>query len=635
MSANPSVATPNERARREAVPPERGLWSWLTTVDHKRIGMMYIGTSLLFLIAGGVEAVIIRLQLARPDNHLVSAYLYNQLFTMHGITMIFLVIMPMMTGFINLVVPIQIGARDVAFPRLNALSLWLFMGAGVMLYAGWFLGGTPDSGWFNYVPISELAYNPGLGIDWYDLGIQISGVSTLLTGINFLTTILNLRAPGMSFLRLPMFVWTTLVFTLLIVFAFPPLTVDLFLQTFDRLFGAQFFTVSSGGAPLLWANLFWVFGHPEVYIMMMPGFGIISEIVPVMSKKPLFGYSAMVLSSMAIGFLSFMVWVHHMFDLGFGPWVNAIFALTSMLIAVPTGVKVFNWLATMWGGQVQLNTAMLWVFGFLVTFVIGGMSGVMLALAPADLQFNNSYFVVAHFHYVLVGGSLFTLFAATYYWFPKFTGRLLDERLGRWHFWLVFLGFNVTFFPMHLLGLMGMPRRIYTYAPHLGLTFWNQVSTAGILLLTAGLVAFYVNLIASWVHGQKAAQDPWDGRTLEWALPAPVPAYNFAYIPQVRGRDPWWVEKRAGQATLLAAPAAEAESAHGIHLPAPTPLPLYLALAIEVAAFGLVYRSHWVAPAGFFLVAILLHRSMFTKDPGRVVYPEAATATEVGTAPLA
>ncbi|MCL6562744.1 MAG: cbb3-type cytochrome c oxidase subunit I [Firmicutes bacterium] len=579
--------------------------------------MMYIGTSLVFLIAGGIEAFLLRLQLAQPNGHLLSAYFYNQLFTMHGITMIFLVIMPMMTGFINLVVPIQIGARDVAFPRLNALSLWLFMGAGVMLYAGWFLGGTPDSGWFNYVPISELQYNPGLGIDWYDIGIQISGISTLLTGINFLTTILKLRAPGMTLLRLPMFVWTTLVFTFLIVFAFPPLTVDLFLQTFDRLFGAQFFTVGPGGAPLLWANLFWVFGHPEVYIMMMPGFGIISEIVPVMSKKPLFGYSAMVLSSMAIGFLSFMVWVHHMFDLGFGPWVNAIFALTSMLIAVPTGVKVFNWLATMWGGQVRLNTAMLWVFGFIITFVIGGMSGVMLALAPADLQFNNSYFVVAHFHYVLIGGSLFTLFAATYYWFPKFTGRFLNEHLGRWHFWLTFIGFNATFFPMHFLGLMGMPRRIYTYGPHLGLTFWNQISTEGVLVLTAGVVVFYVNLIVSYTQGEKAAQDPWDGRTLEWAIPSPVPVYNFRHIPLVRGRDPWWLEKTEGEGKMHPAPDLVAREEAGIHLPSPTPVPLYLALAIELAGFGLVYRSLWVGPLGLILIFVLLHRSMFTRDPGQ------------------
>jgi cytochrome c oxidase subunit 1 len=612
------------------VPPKTGLWSWLTTVDHKRIGMMYIGTSLVFLIAGGIEAFLLRLQLAQPNGHLLSAYLYNQLFTMHGITMIFLVIMPMMTGFINLVVPIQIGARDVAFPRLNALSLWLFMGAGVMLYAGWFLGGTPDSGWFNYVPIRELQYNPGLGIDWYDIGIQISGISTLLTGINFLTTILNLRAPGMTLLRLPMFVWTTLVFTLLIVFAFPPLTVDLFLQTFDRLFGAQFFTVGPGGAPLLWANLFWVFGHPEVYIMMMPGFGIISEIVPVMSKKPLFGYSAMVLSSMAIGFLSFMVWVHHMFDLGFGPWVNAIFALTSMLIAVPTGVKVFNWLATMWGGHVRLNTAMLWVFGFIITFVIGGMSGVMLALAPADLQFNNSYFVVAHFHYVLIGGSLFTLFAATYYWFPKFTGRFLNEHLGRWHFWLTFFGFNATFFPMHFLGLMGMPRRIYTYAPHLGLTFWNQISTEGVLVLTAGIVVFYVNLIVSYTQGEKAAQDPWDGRTLEWSIPSPVPVYNFRHIPLVRGRDPWWLEKTEGEGRMHPAPDLVAQEDSGIHLPSPTPVPLYLAGAIVLAGFGLVYRSLWVGPLGLALIFVLLHRSMFTRDPGQRLRLQPTEEAEVG-----
>ncbi|MCL6561450.1 MAG: cytochrome c oxidase subunit I [Firmicutes bacterium] len=599
----------------------RGLWSWLTTVDHKRIGQMYMGAGLFFFLLAGIEAFLMRLQLAQPDAHVVSAALFNQLFTMHGVTMVFLAGMPLLIGFINLVVPIQIGARDVAFPRLNALSLWLFIGGGLMLYTSWFFGGAPDAGWFNYVPISAGEFSPGPGVDFYDIGLQISGIGTLMTGINFLTTIINLRAPGMSWLRLPMFVWATFVTSLLIVFAFPPLTVNLFLQTFDRLFGAHFFTVSAGGSPLLWANLFWVFGHPEVYILIMPAFGIISEVVPVMSRRPLFGYTTMVLSVMAIGFLSFMVWVHHMFDLGYGPWVNSIFALSSMLIAVPTGVKIFNWLTTMWGGQVRMNTAMHWVFGFLITFVVGGMSGVMLALAPADLQFNNSYFVVAHFHYVLIGGTLFAIFAGMYYWFPKYTGRFLNERLGKWQFWLVFIGFNVTFFPMHFLGLMGMPRRIYTYAPHLGLTLWNSISTDGVYILTAGMIIGAINVLWSYGHGELAAADPWDGRTLEWAIPSPPPAYNFEYIPLVRGLDAFWVEKRYGNGRMLPAP----EEHHGppgtIHMPSPTAMPLFLALSIIVAGYGLILHSLVLDIIGFGFVAVGIYRSMFTVDHGYFVRP--------------
>lgn len=602
----------------------RGLWSWLTTVDHKRIGLMYMMWAALWFGVGGAEAFMIRLQLRVPNNHFVSAALYNQLFTMHGITMIFFAVMPMLAGFMNLIVPLQIGARDVAFPRLNALSLWLFVCAGLMLNSSWFLGGAPDAGWFNYVPISELKYSPGLGVTFYDLAIQIAGVSTLLTGINFMVTILNMRAPGMRLLRMPLFTWTALTTTILIIFAFPPLTVNLFLQTFDRVFNAQFFTVSTGGSPLLWANLFWVFGHPEVYILILPAFGVISEVIPTFSRKPLFGYTVMVLSTLVIGFLAFMVWVHHMFDLGYGPWINSIFALTSMLIAVPTGVKVFNWLATMWGGQVRMTVAMHWVIGFLICFVVGGMSGVMLAVAPADLQFNNSYFVVAHFHYVLIGGSLFALFAGIYYWLPKFTGRLLSEKAGKWHFWLVFIGFNVTFFPMHFLGFMGMPRRIFTYAPGLGLTFWNEVATYGVFILAAGMIVGVANVVWSLAKGQKAVADPWDGRTMEWAIPTPPPEYNFAEIPLVRGRDAFWIEKQYGTGRMLPAPLAEDPHAPRgkIHMPTPTVLPLCLALAITLAGYGLVYGSLATSVIGFAAVAVTLQRSMFAVDQGIFVEVE-------------
>jgi cytochrome c oxidase subunit I len=600
------------------------LVSWLSAVDHKKIAILYLSAGLFFFLVGGVEAFIMRLQLAAPDQHVVSAAAFNELFTMHGTTMIFLGVMPLLIGFVNAVVPLQIGARDVAFPRLNALSFWLFFVGGLMLNTSWFLGGAPNAGWFNYEPISGPQFNPGVGIDFYDIGLQIAGIGTLISAINFVVTIVNMRAPGMSFMRLPMFVWTTFVTMILILFAFPPLTVNLFLQTFDRLFGAQFFNAGSGSSPLLWANLFWIFGHPEVYILILPAFGIISEVVPVFARKPLFGYASMVLATMAIGFLSFMVWVHHMFTLGYGPWVNAIFALTSMLIAVPTGVKVFNWLATMWGGRIRFTTAMLWAVGFLFCFTVGGMSGVMLALAPADLQFNNSYFVVAHFHYVLIGGSLFALFAGIYYWFPKITGRLLNERMGKWNFWLVFIGFNVTFFPMHFLGLMGMPRRIFTYPAGLGFTFWNQVATDGVFILAAGIVVFLVNLMQSLRRGAKAANDPWDARTLEWSIPSPPPAYNFAHIPVVRGHDAWWVEKHHGNGRMIAAQ----EEHHGppgmIHLPKPTMVPFALAVTLMATGYGFIFRQLWLEILGLAVLAVVLHRSMFERDPGEYVRIEEA-----------
>ena len=611
---------------------ENKLVSWLSVVDHKRIAQLYLLAGLLFFLTGGVEAFIMRLQLAHPNGHVVSAVLFNQLFTMHGTTMSFLAIMPMLIGFVNAVLPLQIGARDVAYPRLNALSFWLFLAGGLLLNSSWFLGGAPNAGWFNYVPISNPPYSPGLGVDFYDIGLQIAGIGTLMTGINFLVTLVNLRAPGMRLMRLPMFTWTVLVTMVLILFAFPPLTVTLFLQTFERLFGAQFFSVAAGGNPLLWSNMFWIFGHPEVYILILPAFGIISEVVPVFSRKPLFGYTSMVLATLAIGFLSFMVWVHHMFTLGYGPFVNSIFALTSMMIAIPTGVKVFNWLATMWGGQIRFTTSMLWAIGFLFCFVLGGMSGVMLAIAPADLQYNNSYFVVAHFHYVLIGGTLFALFAGIYYWFPKMTGRMLSERLGKWNFWLTLIGFNITFFPMHFLGLMGMPRRIYTYAPGNGFTFWNEVSTFGVFILAAGVLLFVVNLFTSLQRGEKAVADPWDGRSLEWSISSPAPAYNFAKIPLVRGADPFWLEKMHGNGRMLPAPGQEHH--HGppntVHMPRPTMIPLIIAAALLILGYGFIYHALVVEILGFLVLVVGLHRSMFTPDPGEYVPIEEEPAEEVG-----
>ena len=606
------------------------LWGWLTSVDHKQLGRMYLVSSFIFFLLGGIEAFLMRIQLAVPNNHFVTAQMYNQLFTMHGITMLFLAVMPMTSGFMNYMVPLMIGARDVAFPRLNALSFWLFLFGGRMLYSSWFLGGAPNAGWWNYVPISGLLYNPGHGIDFYDIGLQIAGLGSIIGSINFLVTIINMRAPGMTMMQLPLFVWSTFVTSILILFALPPLSVTMFLQTFDRLFGAQFFNVASGGNPLLWTNLFWIFGHPEVYILILPVFGIVSEILPTFARKPIFGYTAMVMATFVIGFLAFTVWVHHMFALGYGPVVNSIFGITSMLIAIPTGVKIFNWIATLWDGQLHLTTAVLWVLGFLVCFTIGGMSGVMLAVSPADLQYNNSYFVVAHFHYVLIGGSIFGLFAGLYYWFPKITGKLMNETLGKWNFWLMFIGFNVTFFPFHILGLLGMPRRIYTYAPGLGLTFWNQVSTFGVFILTAGLLVFIGNLIYSLgKQGQIAVADPWDGRTLEWAIASPPPVYNFEHIPLIRSRDALWAEKMYGDGTMLRAEETGHHVPEGmIHMPARTMLPAILAFGLFVAGYGFIFHIVWLDAIGLAITFATLLKSMFEVDRGALVPIE--TPKEVG-----
>jgi cytochrome c oxidase subunit 1 len=633
------AAMPEARhAASERRPPETGIWSWITTVDHKRIGFLYLSAALLFFILGGVEAFLIRLQLAQPDGHVLGANLYNEMFTMHGTTMIFFVVMPMLVGFINFVVPLQIGARDVAFPRLNALSYWLFLGGGIVLYASWFMGGAPNSGWFAYAPISLSPYTPGPGLDFYDLGLQLSGIGTIMTGVNFLTTIVRMRAPGMSFMRLPLFVWGTFITSILIIFAFPPLTTDLFLLMFERWFGANFFNAAGGGNVVLWAHLFWLFGHPEVYILVMPAFGIISEVVATFSRKPIFGYSSMVAAFLAIGFLSFMVWSHHMFAFGMGPVVNAIFSITTMIIAVPTGIKIFNWLGTMWGGKVRFTTAMLFSIAFIPMFVIGGLSGVMSAMSASDLQQNNSYFIVAHFHYVLGLGSLMAIFAGFFYWFPKMTGRMMNERLGKWCFWTLMVGFNVTFFPMHFIGMLGMPRRIYTYSPHLGLGTWNLISTIGVPIIGVGALLFFWNLIASLRHGEIAAADPWDARTLEWSLPSPVPAYDFAHVPLVRGRDAFWLEKAAGGGRMLPAEVAGAsgapdrggaagfaEGSHvpgAIHMPSPTALPALMGLGLLIACFGGLRHDAWVAAAGFLVAFYALFRWMFDRDQGYHVEPE-------------
>src|SRR3990172_1990974 len=479
------------RSAREAAATGHGIWSWLATVDHKRIGVLYGFTALFFFLVGGIEALLIRIQLIQPESGFLNPDQYNRLFTMHGTTMVFLVVMPLSAAFFNLLVPLMIGARDVAFPRLNAFSYWLFLAGGIFLNASFFTGGNifqgelgaPDAGWFGYATLTSKQFSPGHGVDFWAFGLQILGIASMASGFNFIVTILNMRAPGMSLFRMPLFVWMTLVTSFLIIFAMPVIAVALFELLFDRLFDANYFNPAAGGTPLLWQHMFWLFGHPEVYILILPAMGIVSEVLPTFARKPLFGYPFVVFSGIAIGFMSWGVWAHHMYTTGLGSVANSAFGVSTILVAVPPGVKVFNWLATLYGGSITLNTPLLFAVGFLAMFTIGGLTGVTHSIVPSDYQQQDTYYVVAHFHQVLVGGSLFGLFAGIYYWFPKFSGRLLGERLGQLHFWTMFIGFNMTFQPMMVLGLLGMPRRVATYSDGLGWGFWNMIATAGAFLI--------------------------------------------------------------------------------------------------------------------------------------------------------
>src|SRR5690349_3467058 len=485
-----------------------GLWSWLTTVDHKRIGVLYLYTSLFFFLFGGLEAVLIRWQLAGPNKHVVSAEMYNQLFTMHGTTMVFLAIMPLSAAFFNFLIPLQIGARDVAFPRLNAFSYWVYLFGGLFITLPIFFSVAPDGGWFGYAPLTTRQFSSGLNIDFWVLGLQILGISSLAAAFNFITTIINMRAPGMNLMRMPMFTWMSFVVQFLLVLAFPVITIALVFLQFDRFFGTNFYTLTAGADPLLWQHLFWIFGHPEVYILILPAFGLVSEILPTFSRKPIFGYPVMVYSGILIAFLGFGVWAHHMFAVGMGPVADATFAMTTMLIAIPTGVKIFNWIFTMWGGDLKFTVAMKFAVSLVGLFVIGGISGVMHASPPADLQQTDTYFIVAHFHYVLVAGSMMGLSGGIYYYFPKITGRLLSERLGNWHFWLTFIGVNLTFMPMHWSGLYGMPRRIYTYDAGQGWDIYNSMSTWGAVIQAIGVIVGFWNVWVSRKNGEIAGNDP-------------------------------------------------------------------------------------------------------------------------------
>src|SRR5215211_1193006 len=492
-----TTATAPAYAATESYVGESGIWSWLTTVDHKRIGTLYLFTALFFFIVGGLEAGLIRWQLATPNATVLSAEAYNQMFTMHGTTMIFLAIMPLSAAFFNYLIPLQIGARDVAFPRLNAFSYWVYLFGAMFMNFSWFIGAAPNGGWFGYTPLTTLPYSLGLNIDFWMLGLQILGVSSLAAAFNFITTIINMRAPGMNLMRMPMFTWNAFVVQFLLILAFPVITIALFFLQFDRFFGTNFYTTAAGADPLLWQHLFWIFGHPEVYILILPAFGLISDVIPTFSRKPIFGYPVMVYATILIGFLGFGVWAHHMFAVGMGPIADSLFALTTMLIAIPTGVKIFNWISTMWGGAIRFTTAMKFATALVGMFTIGGISGVMHSSPPADLQQTDTYFIVAHFHYVLFGGSMMGIFGGIYYYYPKITGRLLSEKLGSWHFWLMFVGMNLTFFPMHFSGLYGMPRRIYTYDAGQGWESFNLMSTAGTALLGVGILVFVYNMVVS------------------------------------------------------------------------------------------------------------------------------------------
>jgi len=566
-----------------------GLWGWITTVDHKRIGVLYGVTAFIMFLIAGLEAGAIRAQLAQPDNTLIGPGTFNRLFTMHATAMVFMVIMPLSASFFNFVVPLAIGARDVAFPRLNAFSYWVFLFGTLLMHASVLVGQVPDAGWFSYANLTSTTYSPNDGLDFWALGLLVLGVSSVAAALNFMVTIINMRCPGMTMMRMPVFIWMTLITSILLVLAFPVITVGLVELVLDRNFGTHFFDTSGGGDPILWQHLFWVFGHPEVYILILPPMGVVSEILPTFSRKPLFGYPVVVFSGIVIGFMSWAVWSHHMFTTGMGPTALTVFTITTMLIAVPTGVKIFNWIGTMWGGSIDLKTPMLFAIGFISLFIIGGLSGVSHAVAPSDFQQQDTYYIVAHIHYVLFGGSIFGIFAGIYYWFPKMTGRMLGEGMGKANFWFTFAGMNITFFPMHFVGMNGMPRRIYTYGEEFGWGWLNSLSSLGYVVLFIGMLLFVINLIQSLRNGRPSGHDPWDAPTLEWSISSPPPVYNFAEIPRVEGRDPYWTTKRRAEAAgqPVAGPEAPVDVST-IHMPSPSYWPAFAAVGVVLIAAGLL-----------------------------------------------
>ncbi|MFC3770763.1 cbb3-type cytochrome c oxidase subunit I [Paenibacillus sp. GCM10012303] len=609
------------------------LWrEWLTTVDHKKIGIMYILSAFLMLFRGGVDALLMRAQLAAPEMSFLTPEHYNQIFTTHGVIMILFMAMPFMFGLFNVIVPLQIGARDVAYPFLNALSFWLFFSGAMLFNLSFVIGGSPDAGWLAYPPYSEKMFNPGVGQDFYIWGIQISGIGSLMTGINFIVTILKMRTPGMKLMKMPMFSWSVLSSCIAIIFSFPILTGTLALLFLDRYAGAHFFTLDGGGNPMMYINLIWMWGHPEVYIIVLPAFGIFSEIVATFSKKKLFGYKSMVYAMMIISVLSFLVWAHHFFTMGSGADVNAFFALTTMLIAIPTGVKVFNWLFTMFRGKITFETPMLWTVGFIPCFVIGGMTGVLLSVAPADFQFHNSYFLIAHFHQVIIGGVVFGYFAGLYYWWPKMFGFKLNERIGKWAFWFWNIGFYLCFMPQYVVGLMGMTRRVASYGWDKGWWEMNLVSTIG-----AGLMGIAF-LFQVWqiMHSAKRYKvnldttgDPWNGRTLEWSIPSPAPHYNFAVLPQVSEQDDWWERKqRRERGEPVRSDSHDSPKLEPIHMPSNSGTPFVMSLCWFVAGFGFVFDWTWFVVAGLAGVALCMIAHSFNYNTDYYIQVDEIERTE-------
>ncbi len=603
-------------------PRATGILRWITTTDHKDIGILYIVSGIFFFLVGGLEALVIRIQLAQPGQSVVSPQAYSELFTMHGTTMIFLFGMPVLIGIANYIAILMIGARDMAFPRLNAFSFWVFLLGGIVLYSSFILGGAPDAGWFAYAPLTIKQFSPSHGMDLWSMGILLTGVGSIITAVNLIVTILNMRAPGMTLFKMPVFVWQVLVTAILMLFALPSLTVDAVLIFMQRNFGSPFFDPAQGANPLLWQHMFWFFGHPEVYILILPAFGIISEVIPVFSQKPIFGYRAIVWSGIAIGVLSFMVWAHHMFAVGDSAASEATFSLTSMVIAVPTSIKIFNWIATMWSGRIEYKTSMLFAVGFIAMFIIGGLSGVFVAIVPFDQQVTQSYFIVAHLHYVLFGGTVLAVFAGFFYWFPKVTGRLLSEGIGKLQFWLMIIGLNLTFFPMHILGMDGMPRRVYTYQNNPGWGQLNFLETIGSFILGLAILIFIWNVFRSLRSGERASGDPWDAFTLEWMTSSPPPAYDFARIPVVHSLRPFFDLKHpdiersedilSGQSTSPQPPERidihqEEAAVEEIHVPGNSSNPILIAFGLTIAAYAAIYAL-WVMPLGIAIVLVGIFR---------------------------
>ena len=568
-----------------------GIWGWMTTVDHKRIAVLYGVTAFIFMLIAGLEAGVIRMQLASADNDLVGPGRFNQMFTMHATTMVFMVIMPLSVSFFNFVIPLAIGARDVAFPRLNALSFWIFLFGGILMNVSFLVDQVPDAGWFSYANLTEKPFSVNRGLDYWAISLLVMGAASVAGGLNFIVTIINLRAPGMSMMRMPVFVWMTLITSILLVLAFPVITVGLIELTMDRNFGTHFFIPSEGGDPVLWQHLFWVFGHPEVYILILPAMGIVSEVLPTFSRKPLFGYPFIIFSGIVIGIMGWAVWSHHMFTVGLGPVANSVFTITTMLIAVPTGVKIFNWIFTLWRGSIEFTTSMMFALGFVALFIVGGLSGVSHAVSPSDFQQSDTYYIVAHLHYVLFGGSIFGIFAGIYYWWPKITGKMLNETLGRLNFWLMFIGMNLTFFPMHYLGLNGMPRRIYTYSSEFGWEHLNQLASIGYVILFVSFLVFILNVLQTR-NSRKVSHDPWAAPGLERSIASPPPPYNLAELPQVDGLDQYWIMKEKAEAagTPITEPEALVDEST-IHMPSPSYWPIFTAVGVTLIGGGLL--SHY------------------------------------------